>query len=489
MSQVGSSLKGALMIAEIKNRETREIRMRKVGRCLVWIFSFIAVVAFLVISGRAQSSASDEAVVLKDVRVIDGLGGPPLEQSVILIKGDRIVAIGTIEKVSWPKSARVIDYGGKTVVPGLISDHSHVGQVDGAGTAPQNYNRANILRQLQQYEVYGVTTVVALGLNGDLFYELRPQLHAGALPGADLLGADRGIGIPNGAPPIFNLPESRLYRVSTPEEAMKAVDEMVARKPDLIKIWIDDFRGSLRVKMPPEVYAAAIKEAHKLGLRVAAHIYYLADAKSLVNSGVDIIAHGVRDRPVDAEFVSLMKSHSAWYISTIDLDESFYIYAEKPEWLKNQFLLHALQPALLAQFNDPDWRAKTLGNQKQIEDSKASVLMNERNLKALYDAGVNIGFGTDSGANALRIPGFAEHRELELMVDAGLTPLEAISLATAKAAALLHLDDRGVLAPGKLADMIVVDGNPAAQIKGIHNIEAVWHRGKLVGGRVQDFTP
>ncbi len=477
------------MVAEIENGEMVETRKRKAGRYIIWIFSYIAIVALLVGSASGQSSAPDETIVLKDVRVIDGSGGPPLEHSAIVIKGERIVAIGPVEKVPRPKSARVIDYGGKTVVPGLISDHSHVGQVDGAGTGPQNYNRANILRQLRQYEVYGVTTVMALGLNGDLFYELRPQLHAGALPGADLFGADRGIGIPNGAPPIFNLPESRLYRVSTPEEAMKAVDEMATRKPDLIKLWIDDFRGSLRVKMPPEVYAAAIKEAHKLGLRVAAHIYYLADAKSLVNSGVDIIAHGVRDQPVDEEFISLMKTHSVWYISTIDLDESFYIYAEKPEWLRNQFFLHALQPALLAQFNDPDWRAKTLSNQKQVEASKASVLMNERNLKALYDAGVNIGFGTDSGANALRIPGFAEHRELELMVEAGLTPMEAISLATAKAAALLRLDDRGVLAPGKLADMIVVDGNPAAQIKDIHNIEAVWHRGKLVGGRVQDFAP
>jgi imidazolonepropionase-like amidohydrolase len=477
------------MVAEVKNRETLERKIRKFGGCLVCVFCLIVAMAFLVGSVSAQSSSSDETIVLKDVRVIDGTGGPPLEHSAIVIKGERIVAIGPIEKLPWPKSARVIDYGGKTVVPGLISDHSHVGQVDGTGTGPQNYNRTNIVRQLRQYEVYGVTTVTALGLNGDLFYELRPQLHAGALPGADLFGADRGIGIPNGAPPTFNLPESQLYRVSTAEEAIKAVDEMATRKPDLIKVWIDDFHGSLRVKMQPEVYAAAIKEAHKLGLRVAAHIYYLADAKSLVNAGVDAIAHGVRDQPVDAEFIGLMKSHSAWYISTIDLDESFYIYAEKPDWLKNQFLLHALQPALLAQFNDSEWRAKTLSNQKQVEGSKASVLMNERNLKTLHNAGVNIGFGTDSGATALRIPGFAEHRELELMVDAGLTPLEAINLATARAAALLRLDDRGVLAPGKLADMIVVNGNPAAQIKDIHNIEAVWHRGKLAGGRVQDFTP
>ena len=171
------------------------------------------------------------------------------------------------------------------------------------------------------------------------------------------------------------------------------------------------------------------------------------------------------------------------------LDEASFEYAESPERLKDQFLVHALQPALAAQFNDAEWRSKTLANQKQVETAKAAVVTNERNLKALYDAGVKIGFGTDSGAMPLRIPGFAEHRELELMVEAGLTPVQAIDVATAGAAGLLHLEDRGVLAPGKLADLIVVDGNPAVQIKDIHNIEAVWHRGKQVSGRVQEFTP
>ena len=466
-----------------------KIETRQIRRSLVAIFILMTFLALLLRFAGTQSAPPDGSIVMKDVLVIDGRGGPPLEHAAIVIKGDRIVSVGAAGKVSWPKSARVIDYRGKTVLPGLISDHSHVGQVDGVGTAPQNYNQPNILRQLRQYEVYGVTTVTALGLNNDLFYELRPRLHSGALPGADLFGADRGIGIPNGAPPTFNLPEGQLYRVSSPQEAVQAIDEMATRKPDLIKVWIDDFHGSLRVKMPPEVYGAAIKEAHRLGLRVAAHIYYLSDAKSLVKSGVDIIAHGVRDQAVDDEFVGLMKSHSIWYIATIDLDESSYIYAEKPEWLKNQFLVHALQPALADEFSDPDWRAKILGNHKQVETSKASVLTNERNLKILYDAGVNVGFGTDSGAMAVRIPGFAEHRELELLVDAGLTPLQAINLATANAASLLHLDDRGVLEPGKLADIIVVDGNPTAQISNVHNIEAVWHRGKLVSARVQDYAP
>src|SRR5208282_4528866 len=153
------------------------------------------------------------------------------------------------------------------------------------------------------------------------------------------------------------------------------------------------------------------------------------------------------------------------------------------------FLAHALQAALATEFGDSAWRARILENQKQIDVDKASVQMNERNVKILYDAGVNIGFGTDSGAFPVRIPGFAEHRELELLAAAGLTPLQAINLATGNAAALLHLSDRGVLAPGKLADLVVVDGNPATHIQDVHKIEAVWHRGKLVSRRVQDFTP
>jgi imidazolonepropionase-like amidohydrolase len=184
-----------------------------------------------------------------------------------------------------------------------------------------------------------------------------------------------------------------------------------------------------------------------------------------------------------------MKARSAWYIPTIGLDESSYIFAEHPEWLQEPFLTHALQPALAARFGDSGWRANVLNNQKQVVIAKASVAMNERNVKTLYDAGVNIGFGTDSGGVPVRIPGFAEHRELELLVDSGLTPLQAINLATGKAAERLHLDDRGVLASGKLADIVVVDGNPAVQIRSIHKIEAVWRRGKLVSGRVDNFAP
>jgi imidazolonepropionase-like amidohydrolase len=166
----------------------------------------------------------------------------------------------------------VIDCHGQTIIPGLISDHSHIGLVDGVSVKPENYNRENILRQLRQYEVYGVTTVMALGLNGGLFYELRDEQHAGKSPGADIFGADRGVGIPMSAPPAALLPvgKDQVYRAETPDEAKADIQEMATRHPDLIKIWVDDQLGT-DPKMKSEIYQAAIEEAHRLGLRVACH--------------------------------------------------------------------------------------------------------------------------------------------------------------------------------------------------------------------------
>ena len=262
----------------------------------------------------------------------------------------------------------------------------------------------------------------------------------------------------------------------------------MGRGTDLIKFWLDDMNGTMPVRMSPEVYRAVIDEAHRQHVRVAGHIYYLRDAKAIVEAGVDIVAHGVRNQPVDEEFVRQMKAHGTWYVPTLDLNESLYVYAEHPAWMGEPFFLHAVQSALLAQFEDAAWRSKTLGQSKLGLDRNA-LRFNERNLKTLFDAGVHIGFGTDSGATPLRIAGFAEHRELQLMVEAGLTPLQAITIATREAAALLNLDDRGVLAGGKLADLIVLDADPSADVRNADRIAAVWHRGRRVSGTVESFTP
>jgi imidazolonepropionase-like amidohydrolase len=206
-----------------------------------------------------------------------------------------------------------------------------------------------------------------------------------------------------------------------------------------------------------------------------------------VRAGVDVVAHGVRDKPVDAEFIDMMKARSVWYVSTIVLDYTNFIFADQPPWMGEPFLQRALHPAVRAQFDDPVYRERTLAMPATAKN-RAAVATNKQNLKTLQDAGVQIGFGSDSGVG-LRIPGVAEHLELALMVESGLTPMQAITNATSNAAKLLKLDDRGVLATGKLADLLVVDADPIADIANSRKIHAVWHRGKKAAGPIETFTP
>ena len=425
------------------------------------------------------ASAMADVVALRHLRIIDGQSGTQIENATLVIEDGRIAALGPDASVSIPKGAREIDSTGKSVLPGLISDHSHVGLTDGVVVGPQNYTRVNVERQLKQWQRFGVTTVTSLGMNAPAFLSLREAAHEGRMRGADLFGADRGFGVEQGAPPV-KVGADQLYRPRTVEEARAFVRDSAKRKPDVLKIWVDDFNHTLEAKMKPEIYTAIIDEAHKLGLRVAAHVYYLDDARKLVDAGVDILAHGIRDRSVDASLIKAMKTKGTWYIATLDLDEAFYVYAQQPEWMRSALFKESLQPELAAQFNDAAWRQKILADTKMIEHEQSALATGQRNLKALFDGGVKIGFGTDSGANPLRIPGFAEHRELQLMVAAGLTPMQAIRIATSQAAALLGLDDRGVLAAGKRADLLVVEGDPSRDIGALQRIDSVWQRGAQV---------
>ena len=234
----------------------------------------------------------------------------------------------------------------------------------------ENYNRDFILGQLKQLEAYGVTTVMSLGLNGPLFYELRAETHAGRVPGADLFGADQGIGVVDGQPSaaVVRVADNQISRPNSVEMARQSIRDMAARKTDLVKIWLDDAGKSLPAKVKPEVYSAVIDEAHKNGLRVAAHIYDLDDAKAIVRAGVDIIAHGVRDKPVDAEFIEMMKTGSVWYIATMVLDDSNFVFAEQPSWMREPFFQRALHPAVRTLLDDPAYRERTLGCARNREE-------------------------------------------------------------------------------------------------------------------------
>ena len=418
-----------------------------------------------------------QAVVIQGARLIDGTGAAPVDNAVVVIDGDHIVAVGPAGKIAVPKGARAVDARGRTVIPGLISAHSHVGLVVDGQNKADGYTRENIRPQLEQFEKYGVTSIIALGLNRDLVYQIRDEQKRGEFPGASLFTAGRGIGVPDGAPPVPAAPD-QVYRPMTAEQAVAEVRETASHHPDMLKLWVDDVYGKF-TKMQPAVFQAAIAEAHKQGVRVAAHVFYLADAKALAAAGVDAFAHSIRDQPVDAELISAMKSRGIFYVPTFTVDESAFIFAEDPSLTQDTFFAAAVPPALVKQLNSPEYKQKVASDPNGPK-IRAAFANGQKNLKALRDAGCRIAFGTDSGAQPVRIPGWAEHRELELMVRAGLSPMEALVAASRGSAAMLGLTDRGTLEPGKRADLLVLAADPLENIRNTRQLVSIWHAGKEV---------
>ncbi|MGA2371455.1 MAG: amidohydrolase family protein [Candidatus Korobacteraceae bacterium] len=433
---------------------------------------------FLLLSfQRAEAANGPQTIVLWHLRLIDGTGAPAKEDVFVTIRDGKIAAI-TTAKPETPPAARVIDYSGKTVMPGLINAHGHLALVCGTQNSATCYTKDNVLAELRQYERYGVTSMLSLGVNRDLIYDVRAEQRAGQLDGATVYSADRGIGVPDAAPPLPHAAD-QLYTPKTPAEARADVDAMASRHPDFVKIWVDNLHGT-KPSMDPAVYRAVIDEAHRRGLRVAAHVYYLADAKSLVADGVDVLAHSVRDQAVDEELLVALKQRGVYYIPTLTVDSSSFAFAEHPAWKNDLFLQKAVSPELLDMLTG-DAAVNKAESDSSLALHKRDFANDEKNLKLAYDAGVKVGFGTDSGAIPSRVPGFSEHHELEMMVQSGLTPMQAIMCATKSNAEMLGVEKTtGTLTVGKQADLIVLDGNPLDDIRNTQKIVAVWHGGREV---------
>ncbi|MDQ8029120.1 MAG: amidohydrolase family protein [Brevundimonas sp.] len=438
--------------------------------------STVAAAALWLALSPGLAMAGPELTVVDAARVFDG--ERVITDARLILRHGRVEQIGTQSELEAPVSAQRIRLDGRTLIPGLIAAHSHVGMVNGVDAGGHNYTRETVARDLAQFQRFGVVAVNALGMNGDLFHELRAgrdeRARGSISPGADLYGAGGGVGAMNGAPPEGMGPPDTLRRAGTPDEARAAVDAMADAGVDVIKVWVDDLNDSVP-KMAPEIYAAAIQQAHARGLTAAAHIHDLEDAKGVIRAGVDIIGHGVRDVPVDQEFIDLLKTHDVWYVPTVNINEAEYIYAAHPEWLEDPFFRGALNPALEARFRDEAWREQALG---RAAGPRRAVATNIANLRTLHQAGVKIAFGTDSGATPLRVPGFAEHLELGHMVAAGMTPVQALTVATSASAEMMGLEDRGCLRVGCRADFVVLTGDATSDIAASRTIEAVWRDGQ-----------
>lgn len=427
--------------------------------------ALIAVVT-LSLPGCEPSDAPDdgmgapgvEITALVGATVLTDPGQAGVPNATLLVQGGRVLSVEP-EGAEIPSGARVVDVAGRTIVPGLINAHGHVGGT--LGLEGGHYTTENLERQLRLYAKYGVTTVVSLG--GD------------AVEGVQLRDVQDGAGLDRAR--LFVAGE--VVAGENPEAALQAVRRNVDLGVDYIKIRVDDNLGTTR-KMTPETYRAVIQASHDAGLRLAAHLYYLEDAKGLVDAGADIIAHSVRDRPVDQELVESILQAGPCYVPTLTREVSTFVYGGDPPFFTDPFFLEHADSAVLEELLDPERQASVRENPAS-EAYRAALEVAKDNLATLSEAGVPIAFGTDTGPPA-RFQGYFEHMELLMMVDAGMSPAQALRAATADAARCMGLTELGTLESGKWADFLIVDGDPLEDITHLRNIESVW----IAGARLED---
>jgi imidazolonepropionase-like amidohydrolase len=422
---------------------------------------FLALVASWAFQG---SAALAQTTAFVGARVIDGAGNV-IERATVVVRDGKIVQVAPAAAV--PAGAERVDLSGMTIMPGLINAHGHLTDVIGMRADRANGGtRENVTRQARTYARYGVTTVFSLGDEPEPALRLRAEQRAGAIDRARVFLAGPVIG------------------GDSAESARAATDKVAALEPDVLKIRVDDNLGTSR-KMPEAAWRATIARAKELKLPLAAHIFYLSDAKALLAAGATFIAHSVRDVPVDAEFIRMLKAQNACYSPTLMREVSTFVYGSTPSWASDPFFLQGLggaADAIRAQITDPQRQADVQASNayRQGLRYKEALEVAKKNLKTLADQGVRIAMGTDTGPPG-RFQGFFEHLELEMMVDAGLTPMQAIVAATGDAARCYGKSgELGSIVPGAVADFVVVQGNPLQDIKATRTIQSVWIGGRKV---------
>jgi imidazolonepropionase-like amidohydrolase len=393
----------------------------------------VAIIATVSLTPRAQ----DAVTIFEGARVIVGDGSAPIENASIVVTGGRITQVATAAAVKAPASATRVSLAGKTVMPAIVDTHVHLSST-----------RDAVEQDLRRRAYYGIGAAMSLGQDSP---ELVGQARAIAVPGiARYFTAGRGLTAPE--PGRSTAP----YWVASAAEGRKAVQELAAQKVDIVKIWVDDRDGKYK-KLTADIYGPVIEEAHRNKLRVTAHLFTLEDGKGLLRAGLDAMAHGVRDRDVDDEFMAMVKQRPNLVLVPNLPDRGV---KTDLAWLR-------------ASLSAAEVQKLEAGNTDRPE-AQAAFGIQARNLARMSAAGVRVALGSDGNTP------YAPHVEMADMVAAGMTPMQVIVAATRNGAEFLRITDSGALAAGKSADFIVLDANPLDDITNTRRIASVYLRGVAV---------
>jgi imidazolonepropionase-like amidohydrolase len=423
------------------------------------------IVVFASVLDTGAQRGTTAPIWFEGARLIVGDGSAPIENAAFLVEGEAFAWVGRQGQRQPPQGATRVDLSGKTVMPALIDGHNHIGLVnekDGSNSKA-NYRRENLVDQLERYTYYGVAAALSMGLEADpeLAYELRDEVIPNA---ARFLTVGKGIAAtPIGGPtgePRLGIP----YGARTEKQGRDRVKELKARGVHFVKIWVDDRNGDVP-KLQPNVYRGIIAEAHANGMEVLAHLSRtsgLADAKDLLQAGIDGFVHLVRDRDVDSEYLAAVKAHprvwSGPNMPVISTRDSIASLAET---------LPAKQIEVM--------RAQLAAREAKGNPPNELFELHCRNLRKIHDAGMVIAMGTDGTGD-----GFGSHEQIESYTRCGMTAMQAIVAATGTNARVLRLDRMGTIAAGKEASFNVLDANPLENITNTRRLSRVYLRGKEV---------